>query len=194
MDTWRMRGWEYRLWTEAEIDALTLENRRHYDYYYRRAIWHGASDIARIEILQRFGGVYIDADTERTDSLEGAPFLAADFFSVEANKARGVPQGVTRVANGVVGTIPDHPIIRAYIAEIGRLPANSGALEPAWKTIGGTLFTRLIGEHRTPATMILEPHTFYPFDSSGNPSRTSGKSYARHLWGSTHGLYGRDKM
>lgn len=194
MNTWKMKGWEYKLWTEKEIDALNLKNKKLYDYYISRQIWHGASDVARVEILERFGGIYIDADTERTAKIDEAPFMKSSFFSVEANRARGVKPGQKRIANGIIGSVVEHPIIKAYREAM----AKADKLVPAWSTIGGTLFTDCIYTFMQDMQkdwekniMILEPHTFYPFDSSGQPSRTKGKSYARHVWGSTHDLYGK---
>lgn len=193
MNTWKMKGWEYKLWTEKEIDALNLENRKLYDYYISRQIWHGASDVARVEILERFGGIYIDADTERLENIDEAPFMNSSFFSVEANRARGVKIGQQRIANGIIGSVAGHPIIKNYREAMSK----AKILTPAWSTIGGTLFTDCIytfmqsNVEEKESIMILDPHTFYPFDSSGQPSRTKGKSYARHVWGSTHDLYGK---
>jgi len=180
MDTWKMEGWEYRLWDEPAIDALMLKNRALYDYFYNKGCYYGASDVVRLEALREFGGVYIDADTERLESIDDAPFLNADFFAVEANK-------VGRVANGIIGAVPYHPIIVAYIKAMG----EAEKVEPVWSTIGGTLFTEMIDQNLTPETQILEPHTFYPFDSRGEKSRTTGKTYAQHFWGSTHKSYGK---
>lgn len=182
MDTWKMEGWEYRLWTEKEIDALDLENRLLYFYFYQKGCYYGASDIVRLEVLKEYGGIYIDADTERLESIDDAPFLNADFFAVEANK-------IGRVANGIIGAVPEHPIIVAYMKAM----AKAEKVEPVWSTIGGTLFTEMIDQHLTPETQILPPHTFYPFDSRGEKSRTfgEGKTYAQHFWGSTHKTYGK---
>lgn len=180
MDGWRMQGWEYRLWDEEAINALGLQNRALYDYFYQKGCYYGASDVVRLEVLREFGGLYIDADTERLEPLDDLPALAtADFFAVEANK-------VGRVANGIIGAVPNHPIIVAYIEAMGK----AKQVEPVWSTIGGTLFTEMIDQHLTSDSVLLEPHTFYPFDSKGEKSRTSGKSYARHFWGSTHKSYG----
>jgi hypothetical protein len=51
--------WEYRLWREKEIDELNLKWRECYD---ATDSLHIRSDIARIEILSRFGGFYFDCD------------------------------------------------------------------------------------------------------------------------------------
>lgn len=180
MDTWKMKGWEYRLWTEEEIQNFGLKNKKLFDFYYKRGNYHGASDVVRVEVLERFGGFYIDADTERLEEIDSAPFMEADFMAVEANM-------LNRVANGIIGAVAHHPILREYRLAMGK----AVDVLPPWSTIGGTLFTKMIEEHKTFKTMILEPHTFYPHDSRGKVSRTSGKSYARHVWGTTHKLYGK---
>jgi hypothetical protein len=59
-----LEGWDYRLWDEAAIDTLNLRHRWLYDCYVAEGCWNGAANIARIEILQQHGGLYIDADTE----------------------------------------------------------------------------------------------------------------------------------
>lgn len=185
-----MPGWKYQLWTEKEIAKFGLKNKKLYRRFMAEKYYHGASDVVRIEVLERLGGIYIDADTERLASIDDAPFMQADFFAVEANKPHGVPAGMQRIANGVMGSVPGHPILKAYIAAMGK----AKQVRPAWSTIGGTMLTMIVAKHRTPGTMILEPHTFYPHDKKGEPSRTTGKSYAHHVWGTTHGLYGTGKI
>lgn len=184
MDTWKMKGWRYMLWTEAEIDELGLKNRELYDHYYKKKIWHGCSDVARIEILHKLGGIYIDSDTERLapiDELLNFDWHSTrgtfneiqyrDFFAVWSNRD-------DRVANGVIASLKGHPILTHYIEEMGR----AERVEPAWNTIGGTLFTKMIDLYKTPRTQLLKPISFYPFDSKGVPARGRGTTYARHFW------------
>ncbi len=192
MRKWELYGWEYKLWTEKEIDALDMQNRLLYFYFYQKGCYYGASDIVRLEVLKKYGGIYIDADTEllATESqFENAPFMKTGFFAVEANK-----EG--RIANGIIGSIPEHPIITDYMERMRK----AEKVEPVWSTIGGTLFTACINDYLKsdqPSgvrnVQILEPHTFYPFDSRGEKSRTfgEGKTYAQHFWGSTHKSYGK---
>lgn len=185
MDTWKITGWEYRLWTEAEIAPLLLKNAHHYDFYMKHGVWHGASDIVRVELLERFGGVYIDADTRKLKDITDTSFMQSGFFAVQANHPNGVSYP-TRIANGIMGSVPNHPIVKKYREEMGK----ATKITPPWSTIGGTLLTDIIYRYRTKDTTILEPHTFYPFDSKGRASKTKGESYGQHLWGTTHDMYG----
>ena len=51
-------GYEYRLWQEREIDALSPELRNK-DRYDSALQFCGKADIVRYDILHRFGGIYI---------------------------------------------------------------------------------------------------------------------------------------
>lgn len=179
MDTWKMEGWEYKLWTEKEIDALNLKNRRLYDYFMQKKCYYGASDVVRLEVLERFGGVYIDADTERLQPIE--PLVeGATFMSVWSNT-----EG--RIANGVIGAVPNHKIITEYRDAMGK----ARVVEPVWSTIGGTLFTEMIFAHQDEYTKLHPPRTAYPIDSKGRMNTARHKIYMKHYWGSTKRLYGK---
>lgn len=179
IDTWKMPGWEHRLWSEKEIDAFELKNRKLYDYFMGKKCYYGASDVVRVEILERLGGVYIDADTERLAPIDEI-MEDCTFWSVWSNT-----EG--RVANGVMAAIPEHPIIVNYREQMGL----ANVVEPVWSTIGGTLFSEMIFKHQDKKTKLMPPRTFYPFDSKGNVTLGRHKNYAKHYWGSTHKLYGK---
>lgn len=177
MQTWQnMKGWTYKLWTEKDIDELGLKNRKLYDYFYNKGCYYGASDVVRIEILERFGGLYIDADSKRLENID--ELMNCSFLSVYSNT-----EG--RIANGVMGAIKNHPIISNYIIEMGK----ARTVEPVWSTIGGTLFTEMILKYQDDRTSLLKPITFYPFDSKGVKCFGHGKTYSRHFWKSTHRTY-----
>lgn len=55
-------GWKYHLWTENEIDKINLKNNSIYEYYKSKNDFHGMADVARIEIVNQFGGLYCDVD------------------------------------------------------------------------------------------------------------------------------------
>ena len=53
--------WEYKLWTNREINQLSMINSSLYDSTKNIGF---KSDIARYEILYKYGGIYIDTDFE----------------------------------------------------------------------------------------------------------------------------------
>lgn len=176
IDTWKMEGWEHNLWREEDINSLDMTNRSLYDYFYKKGVRHGSADVARIEILRHYGGIYIDADTKRLGALEGN-FLDSDFFAVEGNRKDGLPY---RIANGIVGSVPEHPIIVEYINRMGK----AKKVEPAWCTIGGTMLTQVIKHFKDDRTVILEPYWFYPQSSWGQRHEKADLAIAEHYWNS----------
>ncbi len=182
--TWgeKNRSFRHFIWGEKELRRVIKKNKKLYDYFYNKGLWYGASDVARLEILDRFGGVYVDADTECLEPID--ELLDCDFFAVEANRPN--PDSEYRVANGVIGAKKNHPIIQEYIK---RMKAAK-VVEPVWRTIGSVMFTKVINELKTEKDIILPPHTFYPESMRGEIKyQGKGKVYARHYWGSTHRLY-----
>jgi mannosyltransferase OCH1-like enzyme len=137
-------GWEMRLWDE---ENLPTDFRRR-EIYDRLRIPAERSDMIRLEILQRFGGVYIDTDFECrrqiTPLLDGVEFFAA-FLKPD------------RVNNAILGSIPDHPLLDVAIRSLR--PPDFHGLD---KRGTGSLFVdRLLKEH--PArTTIFPRELFYP--------------------------------
>jgi hypothetical protein len=62
------------------------------------------ADIARLEILYRFGGVYVDTDTECLRPLD--PLLGRPCWFAESPNAPG------HATQAVFATVPDHPFLR----------------------------------------------------------------------------------
>lgn len=177
--TWKnVKDFEHKLWSEKQLNRLNMKNRRLFDYFMAKKLYHGASDVARLEILEQYGGVYIDIDTERLREFR-AHFLDGSFFAVEANPKPKMPY---RIANGVIGAKPYHPIITEYIKRMG----EADKVEPCWSTIGGTLFTQVINDYPSddPAVHILKPHWFYPKSSWGYVNPRADQAIAIHHWGS----------
>ena len=64
-DSWRKRyrsqypGWEYKLWTDAEVAKMKLRTKEFYD---KESMFQCKADLLRLEILWEEGGIYIDAD------------------------------------------------------------------------------------------------------------------------------------
>ena len=180
MNTWKEKNpsFEYVLWDEEKINKLKLKNRDKYDYFVSKEIYHGAVDIVRIEILDKFGGIYIDADSICLESIENEFFIEKDFFAVKEYEGR--------IANGTIGAIKGHSILKEYIKRI----SEAKKIEPPCYTIGGTLFTDCIKNHGKDNRIIILPtYSFYPKDHCGHRAKIEGKSYAKQKWGTSNNLY-----
>ena len=102
-------AWEYRLWRDADVAALGLANARAFG---EATNWGEASDVARYEILLRFGGVYADMDFEPLRPLD-ALCASAEFFVGFSNV------GAVEINNGVVGAAPGHALAEALVERVG---------------------------------------------------------------------------
>lgn len=137
MASWRAlcarHGWEYRLWTEREIDSLPMENRAVYTWFQNRGDLHGMSDVARVEILRRYGGLYCDCDFEWAGNpLEEVLPLEVDLllattentypspvqFGMWQQRFPGGGASAHFLANGFLAAPPENPILALMIREM----------------------------------------------------------------------------
>jgi mannosyltransferase OCH1-like enzyme len=107
-ESWRRHhaAWEHRLWTE---DNLPTDLRRP-EVNERLRVPAERSDILRLEVLWRFGGVYVDTDFECHRPLD--PVIEGlDFFTAPLK-----PNGW--VNNAFIGSAPGHPILDRALDEL----------------------------------------------------------------------------
>lgn len=185
MKTWQNKNqnFKYILWNEKTLKNFRLKNKKTYEKFLKTKTYCGAVDIARVEIIEKFGGVYIDCDSECLETIEGAPFMKKDFFAVYDHKVLGHPG---RINNGVIGSIPNHPILKNYVKGI----KVAKKIYPPWKTIGGKLLTKCVEKYKNKEKIkILPAYTFWPKNHDGKAVPIKGKVYSRHFWGTTLGVY-----
>ena len=108
-ETWQRLhpAWEYRLWTEDDIpDDVRPE------VHERLRVPAERSDLLRLELVVRYGGVYIDTDFECLQPLdpllEGVDLFAA-YLRHESEEAR--------INNAIFGATPQHPVLVRALAE-----------------------------------------------------------------------------
>ena len=147
-ETWRHHhpDWEMRLWTEDNLPT-DLVRKEAYERLRKPA---ERSDIIRLEVLLRFGGVYIDTDYECLRSIE--PLLdGVEFFTAYIK-----PKGVN---NALIGATAGHPILERAVREIR--PRTEYGLDKA--ATGPFFFDRLVRKYRDDVTIFPREH-FYPAD------------------------------
>ena len=173
MDTWKLDycnkypEWSYKLWTEKEINSLDLINKKQYDY---ESYYNAKSDIARYEILSKYGGIFMDADSMYLNNESTSKSNSLDWIIDEAIKNGGFfaatePKNTKIYANGVIGSIPNHPIMNQMIKHISDkyygLKNGKKHEKDIW-TITGTLpFTDVINSNKN-TLFSLDHKYFYP--------------------------------
>lgn len=137
IETWRTDliatcpGWDVWLWRDRDIDQLQLENREAYE---RTASLCGKADIARYEIVYRYGGVYIDADSVWL----GRPLEPVLAQAAETGFFGALEGSPDLMMCGFFGSVAGHAILAAAISALpARLAARAG--EPQWVLTGPAL-------------------------------------------------------
>lgn len=149
-------GWELRLWTE---DNLPDEPARPEVRDKLRAPAE-RSDILRLDVLHRFGGVYIDTDFECRRSIE--PLIEGlDFFTAYLKP--------DRINNAIIGAAPGHAFLRRALDEL-RPREFHGYDKDA---TGPSFLNNLIRQY--PELKIFEAELFYP-----NTATEKRRAYAVH--------------
>jgi len=178
-ETWREQhpDWDYLLWDDEAIAALDLDNQDLYDrapdLVPADAVGQYRADIARYEILHRYGGIYADLDT--TCQRPITPLLP------EGQLVAGWEVQGKWVGNTVIGAPAGHPALAEIIAA---LPAIARKYAPAKanKLSGPKAITPLLRRRRD-VTLIAQS-AFYPvpWDQPERSTDPHPGAYVVHHW------------
>lgn len=176
--------WEHVLWDESRLKSefpKGLYNQEHYNYMPE---WNGKCDIARWEILERFGGFFLDADAVCVNPLDEW-LLQNDSFSCYENEI--VRPGL--IAAGYIGATKNNTLIKILVNELhAKTPSSvwEGG-KSAWKTVGPVFLTETVHKFKYSNISVYPSYYFIPRHYSGIEYTGPAKVYARQLWGSTPG-------
>jgi mannosyltransferase OCH1-like enzyme len=194
MDTWKRLNpeWDYIFWDEKALEhhfKNGLQNQKQYDEMEELC---GKCDIARVEILNAFGGFFIDADSVCLHPLDDYLVVNDSFSCYENEFERG-----NLVACGYLASTKDNDLIKLLIEGIGRVNVKQLLDVPnrspwdndhrAWQMTGSGLLTSTIFKNKYTPISIYPSYFFIPEHYSGVKYKGLGKSYSNQLWGSTVG-------
>ena len=145
-ESWRRHhpGWEMRLWTEENLPT-DLVRREAYERLRNPA---ERSDILRLEVLLRFGGVYVDTDVECLRPIDPLLEEGAGFFVGYI--------GAPKVQNAVIGAAAGHPALERALRELR--PVTEFGIDK--RGTGPFFLTEVLREH--PEVTIYPREVFYP--------------------------------
>lgn len=174
-EKWRVLHpeWEYRLWTEKDLTWLA-----HAQEFADVPLFSTKANIARYEIVCRYGGVYIDSDFE--------PVKPIDSLLVGASMVV-CPERPDLLANGFFGAAPGHPILQYLLSQLREcIKTNRNGSSP--EMCGPVFFTRAVrrGMAFTGAPCRhLQRQYFYPYNYDEpelQATATFPAAYAIHRW------------
>jgi mannosyltransferase OCH1-like enzyme len=122
MNAWlNMQGWEYKLWTDKEVEHLNLYNKN----LYEKAENYGEKgDILRYEILLKEGGLYVDTDFELINQNLLEQFNKSfDFYIgfepmehvIDYERKLGIH---IKMSTALIASIPNHPILKKLVTDM----------------------------------------------------------------------------
>jgi mannosyltransferase OCH1-like enzyme len=184
-DSWEKHfpNWEYKFWGNSDIEGFNMKN---IEAFKSSKSWAQKADIWRYEILERYGGIYIDCDFECLRNFSDK-ISTLDFFSAyETNK-------IFRIINcspiniAIIGSIPHHPITKTLIENLPK-HVKAYASERINIQTGPIYFTKVIKKfenlHLTKNVRIFTPIHFYPYYFDEEiPKSYSTETYCVHHWG-----------
>ena len=106
-ETWRRHhpAWRHVLWGDDEAASFDMRNKAAFD---RATNFGEKSDLLRYEILNRYGGVYVDTDFECVRPLDEL-VDSCGFFTGMSNT------GTFELNNGLIGAAAAHPLLDRLI-------------------------------------------------------------------------------
>jgi inositol phosphorylceramide mannosyltransferase catalytic subunit len=158
--------WEIKIWQDPiHSDGYLLER-----YWPKANSGAQLADLIRLDVIYKWGGVYVDGDMRLLKPLDAL----VENYDVFLASAFG-----ENLEGALIGARKAHPVIRTLIDDL-LLNEPDWSLSPE-KTTGPDLFAR-IARWNTDVT-ILPRETFYSYRPDETHSRkTHRHSYGEHLW------------
>ena len=170
--------WEYHLWNETDLEELKLDN---WDLVERTPNWAEKSDIIRCDLLDRFGGVYMDVDVDVLHSLNELHEKYHFYAGMEHPHKIATTNNRVWVGISIMASCPGHPIIKNWKRRIrnGWDEVDLRYSSPVERVINHTYFNfthAVMQEVDQPGyiDMIFPATYFYPIAPNYAAKRRSG--------------------
>lgn len=179
MESWKLKNpdYEYILWDDEEIKrrAMVFKCTDEIDLFQEI---NGKCDIMRWEILYKYGGIFIDADSFCIEPLDDFFLYHEQGFGTFENEI--VRMGL--VSTGTMGfqrhtQLCGDIIDWIYNEEIDVLLAN-----PAWITVGPGCLTRFLNSGSYPLFTVYPSYLFLPIHHTEVIYEGHRKVYGHQAW------------
>jgi len=173
--------WKYKFWTDKEVKYLPLINQ---ELYNKTTDYREKADILRYELLEKFGGLYVDMDFECLKPFDKLNYHYDFYTGISSNNVREV------VNNALIACCPNHPLIKKIVRNIENKDVKD------WKSRSGVFyfskqFCELI--KASPGINVALPKSFFyaiPYKFNQKISirpLIKEETMGLHYWGTTSG-------
>lgn len=172
---WKIEVWDDQRYRDEIMTALVADYYSDPEYWSPLSNpWQWRTDIARYEILDQLGGVWIDADLEPLKPID--PILDQALGGAFAAR-----EDRRNVNNAFLGSEPAHPFIRDVLAGLSHRIKSNRHLRVN-RSIGAGYITEVAKRHKE--LSILPAHLVYPFSvrELGKRGRSFPQAYTKHHW------------
>lgn len=115
-------NWQIKIWHEEDFKK---ENFSNYDLYSKAETYAERADIMRYEILNRYGGLYVDTDIECFANFDEFHHKYDFYVNLEPPV---ITKGNIQIVNSMIGSVPNHPILVSALDKIRNEWNNNSAL------------------------------------------------------------------
>ena len=185
IQTWRDKNpkFEFKLWDNDAVFGRKWVNSKRIQ---EAADWNGKADIIRYEILYRYGGILVDADSQCLQAIPETLLEGGTWCGLENETCRG-----DLLAAGYMGSPKGGLFVKKCIERIYGTPFDPKQM--SWQQFGPGLVTQI--HYENPGLLkVLPSHLFCPMHYTGNPSPTAAGNeqdiIASQMWASTFQSYG----
>lgn len=141
--------WEYKLWTDDNIDFELINS----DFFRRAKNMGQKSDILRYEILNKYGGVYLDLDHLAVKSFNS--LLHLESFAGVIYDSR--PQ----IANGVIGSMP-YSILAEALCKFENGFIENPTVDQVFNTTGPYYLTQIVSSILSQnSRIVVFPNSYF---------------------------------
>jgi len=184
IESWKEKHVDYKFmeWDNETIKTFKFKNQKHIDSFIKDECWHGAADLIRYEVLYKYGGFIVSADSECVNSIED--LLDKDSFCCyEQEDIR------PKLLSPIMGTKPKNEMLKWMIEDLHARETVQN--EVPWQVTGNLFFTHARIRCNYTKMEILPSYTFIPEHYTGLKYTGEGKIYAKHLFGTTNQINDR---
>lgn len=176
--------YNFIFWDNDLVESTNIITDDIKKYYYSDCNIALKADLLRFKILEKFGGIYVDVDTEPLKRMPDE-ILNYNFFSGY--------QPNNEIAIGIMGSKVNDPLVSFYVdsvlENVIKFTYNGKVSDEIWKISGPEFFTQFLNPYlNNPTYKFFEVKYFYPYAwwqmerKNEDFKTTSPESYSVHHW------------